>query len=60
VSNNVVWGSTFPRSRKILAKILKGVTQDEKAEPVPDHDPSIAGSNTARVPFDVARLTAPG
>jgi hypothetical protein len=34
---------------------------DEQAKLAPDHDPGIAGGNTARVyNFDVARLTAPG
>ena len=48
------------QSRKILAEILKGVPDDEQAKPAPDHDPGIAGGNTARVyKFDVARLTAP-
>jgi hypothetical protein len=49
-----------PRSRKILAGILAGVPVDEQAKPAPDHNPGIAGGNTARVyNFDVARLTAP-
>ena len=53
-------GSTFPRSRKILAEILARVPDDEQAKPVPDHDPGIAGGNTARVyKFVVARLTVP-
>jgi predicted TIM-barrel fold metal-dependent hydrolase len=55
--DNKMWGSdyphsesTFPRSRKILAEILKGVPHDEQAK--------IAGGNTARVyNFDVAKLT---
>jgi predicted TIM-barrel fold metal-dependent hydrolase len=59
--DNMMWGSdyphsesTFPQSRKILAEILE-------AKPAPDHDPGIAGGNTARVyNFDVARLTVPG
>ena len=52
--------STFPQSRKILAEILEGVPDDEQAKPAPDHDPGIAGGNTARVyNFDVARLTLP-
>jgi Amidohydrolase len=63
----MMWGSdyphsesTFPQSRKILAEILAGVPDDEQAKPAPDHDPGIAGGNTARVHnFDVARLTAP-
>ena len=61
--DNTMWGSdyphpepTFPQSRKILA----GVPDDEQAKPAPDHDPGIAGGNTARVyNFDVARLTVP-
>jgi len=37
-----------------------GVPDDEQAKPAPDHDPGIAGGNTARVyDFDVARLTVP-
>jgi hypothetical protein len=52
--------STFPQSRKILAEILAGVPDDEQAKPAPDHDPGIAGGNTARVyNFDVASLTVP-
>jgi hypothetical protein len=48
--------STFPQSRKVLA----GVPDDEQAKPAPDHDPEIAGGNTARVyHLDVARLTVP-
>jgi hypothetical protein len=40
--------------------ILEGVPDDEEAKPAPDHDPGIAGGNTARVyNFDVARLTVP-
>jgi len=36
------------------------VPDDEQAKPAPDHDPGIAGGNTARVyNFDVARLTVP-
>jgi hypothetical protein len=65
--DNMMWGSdyphsesTFPRSRNILAEILKGVPDDEQAKPAADHDPGIAGGNTARVyNFDVARLTVP-
>ena len=38
-----------PRSRKIPAQILAGVPDDEQAKPAPDHDPGIAGGNTARV-----------
>jgi hypothetical protein len=57
--DNMMWGSdyphsesTFPQSRKILAKILEGVSDDEQAK--------IAGANTARVDkFDAAKLTAP-
>ncbi len=63
--DNMMWGSdyphsesTFPQSRKILAEILAGVPEDEQTKPAPDHDPGIAGGNTARVyNFDVARLT---
>ena len=48
------------QSRKILAEILEGVPDGERAKPAPDHDPGIAGGNTARVyNFDVARLTVP-
>jgi hypothetical protein len=48
------------QSRKILAEILAGVPDEEQAKPAPDHDPGIAGGNTARVyDFDVARLTVP-
>ena len=62
-----MWGSdyphsesTFPQSCKILTEILEGVPDDEQAKPAPDHDPGIAGGNTARVyKFDVARLTVP-
>jgi len=65
--DNMMWSSdyphresTFPQSRKILAEILEGVPDDEQAKPAPDHDPGIAGGNTARVyNFDVARLTVP-
>src|SRR5437667_6549097 len=65
--DNMMWGSdyphsesTFPQSRKILAEILTGVPDDEQAKPAPDHDPGIAGGNTARMyHFNVARLTAP-
>jgi predicted TIM-barrel fold metal-dependent hydrolase len=61
--DNMMWRSdyphsesTFPHSRKILA----GVPDDEQAKPAPDHDPGIAGGNTARVyNFDVARLSVP-
>jgi predicted TIM-barrel fold metal-dependent hydrolase len=43
-------GSTFPHSRKLLAEILAGVSEDEQAK--------IAGGNTARVyNFDAASLT---
>jgi predicted TIM-barrel fold metal-dependent hydrolase len=57
--DNMMWGSdyphsesTFPQSRKILAEILAGVPDDERAK--------IAGGNTARVyNFDVARLIVP-
>jgi hypothetical protein len=36
------------------------VPDDEQAKPAADHDPGIAGGNTARVcNFDVARLTDP-
>ena len=46
----MMWGSTFPHSRKILAEILAGVPDDEQAK--------IAGGNIARVyNFDVSRLT---
>src|ERR1700738_2270694 len=63
--DNMMWGSdyphsesTFPQSRKILAKILERVPDDEQAKPTPDPDPGIAGGNTARVyNFDVERLT---
>ncbi len=56
--DNMMWGSdyphsesTFPQSRKILAQILAGVPEDERAK--------IVGGNTARVyRFDVARLAA--
>src|SRR6266850_2088982 len=54
--DNMMWGSdyphsesTFPRSREILKAILAGVPDDEQAKPAPDHDPGIAGGNTARV-----------
>jgi predicted TIM-barrel fold metal-dependent hydrolase len=65
--DNMMWGSdyphsesTFPQSRKILAEILEGVPDDEQAKPAPDHDPGIAGGNTARVyHFDRARLAVP-
>jgi predicted TIM-barrel fold metal-dependent hydrolase len=51
-----MWGSdyphsesTFPRSREILAQILEGVPQHEKAK--------IIGANAAQLyGFDVARL----
>lgn len=50
----------FPQSRKILAGILEGVPDDERAKPAPDHDPGIAGLNTARVYyFDVGKPTVP-
>jgi predicted TIM-barrel fold metal-dependent hydrolase len=57
--DNMMWGSdyphsesTFPQSRKILAEILAGVPERERAK--------IVGENTARVyEFDVARLAAP-
>jgi predicted TIM-barrel fold metal-dependent hydrolase len=57
-ADNMMWGSdyphsesTFPRSREILAEILRGVPEDEQAK--------IAGANTARVyKFDAARLAA--
>jgi hypothetical protein len=39
---------------------MEGVPDDEQAKSAPDHDPGIAGGNTARVyNFDVARLTVP-
>ncbi len=48
------------RQGKILAEILARVPDDEQAKPAPDHDPGIAGGNTARVyHFDVARPTVP-
>ena len=54
--DNMMWGSVyplsesrFPQSRKILAEILAGAPEDEQAKPAPDHDPGIAGGNTARV-----------
>jgi predicted TIM-barrel fold metal-dependent hydrolase len=54
--DNMMWGSdyphsesTFPQSRKILAEILAGVPDDERAR--------IVGGNTARVyGFDVAKV----
>jgi hypothetical protein len=65
--DNMMWGSdyphsasTFPQSPKILAEILEGVPEDERAKPAPDHDPGIAAGNTTRMHnFDVARLTGP-
>jgi predicted TIM-barrel fold metal-dependent hydrolase len=56
--DNLMWGSdyphsesTFPRSRRILAEILAGVSDDEQAK--------IVGGNTARVyKFNAAKLTA--
>jgi predicted TIM-barrel fold metal-dependent hydrolase len=56
--DNMMWGSdyphsesTFPQSRKILAEILAGVSEDEQAK--------IAGGNTARTyGFDVPALAA--
>jgi hypothetical protein len=53
-----MWGSdyphsesTFPQSRKILAEILAGVQEDERAK--------IVGGNTALVyDFDLGRLIA--
>jgi predicted TIM-barrel fold metal-dependent hydrolase len=56
--DNMMWGSdyphsesTFPQSRKILAEILAGVQEDERAK--------IVGGNTARVyDFDLGRLIA--
>ena len=52
--------STFPQSRKTLAEILARVPDDEQAKPAPDHDPGIAGGNTARVyNFDAETLTVP-
>ena len=58
-----MWGSdyphsesTFPQSRKILAR----VPEDRQATPAPDHDPGIAAGNTARVyNFDVTGLSVP-
>lgn len=55
--DNIMWGSdyphselTFPQSRKILAEILAGVPDHERAK--------IVGGNTARVyDFDVTKLT---
>jgi predicted TIM-barrel fold metal-dependent hydrolase len=57
--DNMMWGSdyphsesTFPRSRQILAEILKGVPADDQAK--------IAAGNTARVyKFDLARPSIP-
>ena len=54
--DNMMWGSdyphsesTFPQSRQILAQILAGVPEDERAK--------IVGGNTARLyHFDLARL----
>jgi hypothetical protein len=64
MSDNMMWARTTAQRvdlspiRKILAAILEGVPDDEQAKPAPDHDPGIAGGNTARVyNFDVARLT---
>jgi len=38
----------------------EGGPDDEQAKPAPDHDPGIAGGNTARVyNFNPARLTVP-
>jgi predicted TIM-barrel fold metal-dependent hydrolase len=56
--DNMMWGSdyphsesTFPQSRKILAEILAGVQEDERAK--------IVGGNTALVyDFDLGRLIA--
>jgi hypothetical protein len=67
ICDNMMWGSdyphsksTLPQSRRILAEILAEVTEDEQAKPDPDHDPGIAGGNTAHVcHFDVAGLTLP-
>jgi hypothetical protein len=59
----MMWGSDYPHSESIFprsCKILEGGPDDEQAKPAPDHDPGIAGGNSARVyNFDVARLTAP-
>jgi hypothetical protein len=44
-----------------MAQILEGVPDDEPAKPAPDHDPGIAGGNTASVyNFDAARLRVAG
>jgi predicted TIM-barrel fold metal-dependent hydrolase len=52
--------STFPRSRKILAEILKGAPDAEQSKLASDHNPGIADGNTARVyNFDAAKLTVP-
>ena len=65
--DNMMWASdyphsesTFPQSRKDPGADLAGVPDDEQAKPAPDHDPGIAGGNTARVyNFDLAKLTVP-
>lgn len=56
--DNMMWGSdyphsksTFPQSRKISARILTGVPEDERAK--------IIGGNTARLyHFDAARIAS--
>ena len=44
-----------------LEPALNRLPEDEQSKPAPDHDPGIAGGNTARVyDFDAPRLTTPG
>ena len=52
--------STHPRERCRTAGWRQSANRgDERAKPTPDHDPGIAGGNTARVyNFEVTRLTA--
>jgi hypothetical protein len=61
--DNMMWGSDYPHSEETLPqsrRILAEVPEDEQAKPAPDHDPGIAGGNTARVyHFNVAGLTLP-
>ncbi len=46
----MMWGSDYPYSELTFpqsGEILAGVPDDEQAKPTPDHDPEIAGGNTA-------------
>jgi hypothetical protein len=65
--DNMMWGSDYRHSESTFPPIAEDsggdpgrVPNDEQAKPAPDHDPGIAGGNTARMyHFGVAKLTVP-